>query len=256
MEKTQLKAVEGGNNGSTSDVPVAHRNRFKFRIDSKKAAIASKHLTLEFQWWQRRKPAQKRAVTHPESELKRGCPNCHLLYCIPHWAATSCSHQQDQNLPGVLLGTAAQAAISPSFIRLQESNVILNRILTFSSSLCCLFIQWSGASPGELSACSVPEWPEGTEPGSPLCSRHLRAGSGGTGISLEIPAYLRPSFVSPSICFFLCFCIHGCCIWACSHLLQPRMVPLCYCCTFHHITGMIIFCQGKKVGFQGCSQSH
>jgi len=53
---------------------------------------------------------------------------------------------------------------------------------------------WSRASPGSSGACNaITEWPEGWSQDPPLPSPHLRAGSGGEGISLEIPAYLRPS---------------------------------------------------------------
>ena len=48
----------------------------------------------------------------------------------------------------------------------------------------------------------------------PLPRPHLRVGSGGKGISLEIPADLRP-FKDKQFLFPLC--IYGCCVWACSH---------------------------------------
>ena len=43
----------------------------------------------------------------------------------------------------------------------------------------------------------------------PLPRPHLRVGSGGKSILLEIPAHLRPS--KGKQIFFLCFCIHVCC---------------------------------------------
>ena len=71
----------------------------------------------------------------------------------------------------------------------------------------------------------------------PLPRPHLWVGSGGEGISLEIPAYLWP-FKGKKL-FFLCFCIYGCYVWACSLLLQPGIVPPhYYCCAFHHIIAL------------------
>jgi len=67
---------------------------------------------------------------------------------------------------------------------------------------------------------------------------HFSVGSGGKGILLEIPAYLRPS--EGEQLFFLCFRIH-CCTWAYAHLLQPGTLlglPCCYCCVFHHIIAL------------------
>ena len=67
---------------------------------------------------------------------------------------------------------------------------------------------------------------------------HFSIGSGGKGILLEIPAYLRPS--EGEQLFFLCFRIH-CCTWAYAHLLQPGTLlglPCCYCCVFHHIIAL------------------
>ena len=53
----------------------------------------------------------------------------------------------------------------------------------------------------------------------PLLPRaHLRVGSGGEGILLGIPDYLRPS--KGKQFFFLHFCVHGCCISACPHFLH------------------------------------
>ena len=67
---------------------------------------------------------------------------------------------------------------------------------------------WEGrASPGELRCMQC----------SSVTRPRLRVGSGGEGISLEIPAYLRP-FEGKQV-FFFCFCVHGCCSGACSHLL-------------------------------------
>jgi len=54
----------------------------------------------------------------------------------------------------------------------------------------------------------------------PLPSPHLRLGSGGEGILLEIPACLGPS--EGKQLFFLCFCAHSCHVLANPHFLQPR----------------------------------
>ena len=78
----------------------------------------------------------------------------------------------------------------------------------------------------------------------PLSRSHLRVGSGGAGVLLVISAYLRPS--EGKQFFFLCFCVYGCRIWACSHLLQPRIVSLCYyCCTLHHIIALQYYTSGE-----------
>jgi len=72
----------------------------------------------------------------------------------------------------------------------------------------------------------------------PLPSPHLRAGSGGEGILLEIPVYLRPS--KGKLFFFpLCFCFHGCSIWVCCHLLQSRTLLLAVTAPFS-ITAYIV----------------
>jgi len=55
----------------------------------------------------------------------------------------------------------------------------------------------------------------------PLPRPYLRVGSGDESILLEISVYLRPS--QGKQFFFLYFCIYGCCIWACSHLLLLRI---------------------------------
>ena len=83
----------------------------------------------------------------------------------------------------------------------------------------------------------------------PLLRPHLRVGSGGEGILLEISVYLRSS--EGRQIFFFCFCIYGCYIWACLYLPQPRIVPpCCYCCTFHPIIVLwglaVIACQYRK----------
>jgi len=68
----------------------------------------------------------------------------------------------------------------------------------------------------------------------PLSRPHFRFGNGSKGLLLEIPVYLRPS--EGKRFFLLCFCVNGCCVCACSHLLQPRIVPLhYYCSTFRHV---------------------
>ena len=67
----------------------------------------------------------------------------------------------------------------------------------------------------------------------PLPRSHLRVGSGGEGVLLEIPAYLRPS--EGKQLFFLCFCVCGCCVWVCPFLLQSRTLPACcYCCASYY----------------------
>ena len=71
----------------------------------------------------------------------------------------------------------------------------------------------------------------------PFPRPHLRVGSGGEGILLEISVYIIRS--NSKQILFLCFCVHGYCIWACPCLLQPRTLPLCYySCIFHHIIAL------------------
>ena len=95
---------------------------------------------------------------------------------------------------------------------------------------------WEGrANPGEL-RCMQCTWVtvRGGARIHPFPGLILRVGSGGRGIFLKIPVYLRPSEGKQ----LLYFCIH-CCIWAYSHLLWPRALPLCcYCYTFHCITAL------------------
>ena len=66
-------------------------------------------------------------------------------------------------------------------------------------------------------------------PGSSPPRPHFRVGSGGEGI--------LPAWGLPKVSGFSSFvCVHSCCVWTCSDLLQPRVMPLCYyCCAFHHI---------------------
>jgi len=45
---------------------------------------------------------------------------------------------------------------------------------------------------------------------APLPRPHLRVGSGGEGILLEIPVYLRPSESKQLLSPY--FCAHGCCV--------------------------------------------
>ena len=82
---------------------------------------------------------------------------------------------------------------------------------------------------------------KGWSQNSPLPRPHLRVGSGGKGILLEIPAYWRPS--KRKQFFFLCFCIHSFCIWAwfsfavsygCATLLL-----LLYFLSLYSITGIL-----------------
>ena len=66
---------------------------------------------------------------------------------------------------------------------------------------------------------------------------HLRAGSGDESVSLYICMSLSPGGLLKVRSFFCCFCIYSCCILACSHLVQHRIVPHhCFCCIFHCIT--------------------
>jgi len=89
----------------------------------------------------------------------------------------------------------------------------------------------------QLHAIHLSDW-KGCSQDPPLPRPHLRVGSRGKGIVLEIPAYWRSS--KGKQFFFFCFCVPTCCIWACSHLLQPRIVLLCYYCyTFHRVIGEI-----------------
>lgn len=68
-----------------------------------------------------------------------------------------------------------------------------------------LSIKWEGLdNPVSSGASCAPEWLEGVEPSRP----HSRADSRGKGISLDIPAYWRPS--KGSQFFFLHFCVYGC----------------------------------------------
>jgi len=74
-------------------------------------------------------------------------------------------------------------------------------------------------------------WWEGKSQDSPLPTPHLRVGSGGKGISMEFPSYLRPS--KGKQIFFLYFSTHSWCIWVDPHLLQPMTLLPCYhCCAF------------------------
>ena len=59
----------------------------------------------------------------------------------------------------------------------------------------------------QLYAMHLSDW-EGWSQDPPLPRPHLKVCSGGKGISLEIPAYLRPS--KGKQIFFLSFCIHSC----------------------------------------------
>ena len=63
----------------------------------------------------------------------------------------------------------------------------------------------------------------------PLPRPHLRAGSGGEGISKEVRVYPRPSEGKRS--FFLCFFVHSLCLflfaaaWDCATLLLLLYFP-------------------------------
>ena len=61
-----------------------------------------------------------------------------------------------------------------------------------------------------------------------LPTPHLRVGSEGKGIFVEIPVCLRPSKDKQFL--FLCFCDYGCCIQSRPHLLWPQTLLPCYCC--------------------------
>ena len=91
----------------------------------------------------------------------------------------------------------------------------------------------------QLHAMPPSDW-KGWSLDPPLPRPHLRAGSRGEEVLLEIPAYLWPA--NGKQIFFLCFCVCGCCVWACPHLLQPRIVPPhYYCCTFQHIITLLYY---------------
>ena len=102
---------------------------------------------------------------------------------------------------------------------------------------------WEGrASPAELRCvqCPLSDW-KGWSQDPPHPTPHLRVGNGSKGILLGIPAYVRPSKGKQK--FFLHFCIYSCCIWACSHWLQPRTLPPCrYSCVFCHVIALQILC--------------
>jgi len=68
----------------------------------------------------------------------------------------------------------------------------------------------------QLHTMHLNDW-RGLTQAPPFPRPNLRGGSGDEGILLEIPVYLRPS--KGKKCFFLCFCISSCCIWACSCML-------------------------------------
>lgn len=78
---------------------------------------------------------------------------------------------------------------------------------------------------------NLSDW-KGLSQDLPLHTPHVRVGSAGEGISLEIPAHLRPfegkqvfSFVSPST--------------AAAHLLQSgTLLPYCHRYVFHHIIAL------------------
>jgi len=60
---------------------------------------------------------------------------------------------------------------------------------------------------------------------------HLRVGSGGKGILLEILTYLRPYKGKQMFFLFVCFCIHGCCtglvLICCSlRLCHPTIIAV------------------------------
>ena len=80
---------------------------------------------------------------------------------------------------------------------------------------------------------------------SPLPRPHLRVGSRGDGILLEIPVYLWPLGGKLWFVFFLFlllplfFFIYSCCIWNYTHLLQPgALLHCCCCCVFHHVIAL------------------
>ena len=71
----------------------------------------------------------------------------------------------------------------------------------------------------------------------PLPRPHLRFGSGGQAVLLEVPVYLEAFGRLAE--FFLYFYACGYCICASPRLLQPRILLLCYhCCAFHHVTAL------------------
>jgi len=83
----------------------------------------------------------------------------------------------------------------------------------------------------------------------PLSRPRLRAGSGGEGISLEVPAYLRPS-KGKQLLSFVC----GGCTWVYPRLLQPKALPpCCHCCAFHRTIMLQHHCQGGAHCFRTCT---
>ena len=88
----------------------------------------------------------------------------------------------------------------------------------------------------QLHAMGLSDW-KGRNQDPPLPRPHLRVGSRGQNILLEIIVYWWPS--EGKQLFFLLFCVHSCCIWACPFLLQPKTLPPYYChCVFHHIIAL------------------
>ena len=87
----------------------------------------------------------------------------------------------------------------------------------------------------------------------PLPRPHLRVGSGGNGILLEISAYLRPSKGKQHFSFFfffflLCLSVNGSCVWMYPHLQQPRTLSSCYhCCTFYYVIALQIDIQALQL---------
>jgi len=67
----------------------------------------------------------------------------------------------------------------------------------------------AGPAQGSSGACSAMEWLEGWSQDPPLPRPRLRVSSGGKGIVLEIPVYLRPS--KGKLLYFFAL---GCCVWA------------------------------------------
>ena len=89
----------------------------------------------------------------------------------------------------------------------------------------------AGLTQGSSGVSNAAEWLEGMEWGSTPSQTRFKDLQWEWWYLSGDPCLLRPSTGK-----HLCFCIHSCCIWSCSNLLQPRIVLLhYYCCTFHHV---------------------
>jgi len=93
----------------------------------------------------------------------------------------------------------------------------------------------------QVYAMYLSDW-KGWSQDPPPPSSYLSVSSGDESTLVEISAYQRLS--KGNQLFFLCFCVHSCCIWACSYLLQLKTLLCCYYHrTFHHVTALSYMCQ-------------